>query len=623
MVAVPGWLPVEQLVVVVAFAVALAVVSLLHGDGIGRALRRRLLFGLPVGTLTVVGGVLAIYLFVQGGFGHWYRPVVIPFRAWSYLYPLGMLASGFSHTGPGHLTGNLIGTLVFGSLAEYAYGHFPTRRGTSSFGSRLSNPYVRAFVVVPGATVVAGLLTAAFSIGPVIGFSGVVFAYAGYALVSYPLTTVVASVATRVGTLLYQAMLDPEPVVESRPVFSTPWFAQIALQTHALGFLLGVLLGVYVARRRSRPTTPGLRSGRSPDWASPGGDSASSSTVPRSRSTASGPRSGATRSPSTDGGSSRSSAPESGSTDGGRGLPSPGRLWLAALVFVVANNFWAVYWFRGEGAFVLFRWIGAALVAGLATLVAVAVAGPDRPIVPRLAAPDPRTTMQAATSASPRLLAVFVVLVATAGLAGPAVPVNLATAQEGALPGDSLAVRDYRVTYAENVPNGMVGVIEFEAFGETTGVNTSGVIVESRDRGLWTTAVRKGQLALTGRSRVVLGGVGWRDEVVVTRTGWTVVGNATAYRVNLSHGGSEVTAYTSPPRQAEPVIAGRNVTVLTGDESFSLLVTRDDVEHRARLPAANESVVVDGVRFVHNDSKVFATVDDTRVRIAARETYRE
>jgi hypothetical protein len=451
----------------------------------------------------------------------------------------------------------------------------------------------------------------------------VVFAYAGYALVSYPLTTVVASVATRVGTLLYQAMLDPEPVVESRPVFSTPWFAQIALQTHALGFLLGVLLGVYVARRRSRPTTPGLRSGRSPDWASPGGDSASSSTVPRSRSTASGPRSGATRSPSTDGGSSRSSAPESGSTDGGRGLPSPGRLWLAALVFVVANNFWAVYWFRGEGAFVLFRWIGAALVAGLATLVAVAVAGPDRPIVPRLAAPDPRTTMQAATSASPRLLAVFVVLVATAGLAGPAVPVNLATAQEGALPGDSLAVRDYRVTYAENVPNGMVGVIEFEAFGETTAVNTSGVIVENRDRGLWTTAVRKGQLALAGRSRVVVGGIGWRDEVVATRTGWTVVGNATAYRVNLSHGGSEVTAYTSPPRQAEPVIAGRNVTVLTSDESFSLLVTRDDVEHRARLPAANESVVVDGVRFVHNDSKVFATVDETRVRIAARETYRD
>jgi membrane associated rhomboid family serine protease len=546
-----------------------------------------------------------------------------------------MLLSGFTHTGPGHLTGNLIGTLAFGSLAEYAYGHFPTRRGSSSFGSRLSNPYVRAFLVVPGVTVVAGLLTAAFSIGPVIGFSGVVFAYAGYAVVSYPMATVIASVAGRVGNLVYQALVNPQPVVRSRPVFSTPWFAEIALQTHALGFLLGLLVGLAVARRRAtatasladrvvddRATPAASTDGGAPDTDT-GGDT---DTVDGRGSDPAGADADSRRAPPSVDSAARSS---DGSASGGwlpgvdAGLPSAGRIWLGTLVFAVANSFWAVYWFRGQGRFVLYRWVGAATVAGLATLVAVAIAGPDRPVLGGSPVPDPATVRAAIRSASPRLIAVFVVLVATAGLAGPAVPVNLATAQDGAFPGDYLSVRDYTVTYAEDVPDGMVGVVDVEAFGESTDVRVSGVIVRSRERGIWFAAVPKGQLALTGRSRVVLGGVGWREEVVVTRTGWTVVGNRTAYRVNVTHGGSIVSAYTSPPRQAEPVVAGRNVSVLTREESFVLEVSRDGNVSHARLPPANGTVTVDGVQFVRNDSKVFATIDDTRVRVAARETYRE
>ncbi|PSQ44187.1 hypothetical protein BRD17_04655 [Halobacteriales archaeon SW_7_68_16] len=103
--------------------------------GVVARLRARLLLGLPVGTLLVVGFVLAVYLFVQDGLADTADPLVIPFRAWSYVYPLGVLTSAFAHDGPGHLTGNLLGTLVYGSLAEYAWGHVPPGRRKRSAAS--------------------------------------------------------------------------------------------------------------------------------------------------------------------------------------------------------------------------------------------------------------------------------------------------------------------------------------------------------------------------------------------------------------------------------------------------------------------------------------------------------
>jgi len=82
----------------------------------------------PVGTLVAIAAVVAVYLFVQSGLENPNRPVVIPFRSWSYFYPEGMLWSGLAHSGRSHITGNLLSTLVAGALAEYAYGHFPDSR---------------------------------------------------------------------------------------------------------------------------------------------------------------------------------------------------------------------------------------------------------------------------------------------------------------------------------------------------------------------------------------------------------------------------------------------------------------------------------------------------------------
>jgi membrane associated rhomboid family serine protease len=548
MVSGPNWTLVQRLAVVVALLLAVVVVVAIDRSTRprGRRLRSRLLLGVPWGTVTTVTFVLVVYLFLQGGWSRWNAPVVVPFRAWSYFYPLGVVAAAFSHVGPGHLVSNLVGTLVFAPLVEYAWGHFPRARGTSTFSSWRTNPYVRSFVVVPVAAVGVGLVTAAFSIGPIIGFSGVVFAFAGFALVYYPLETVLALSAGGVVRTAYRALRSPTVTRKAEPVYSSPWWADIAIQGHALGLFVGILLGLWLARARRDDT------------------------------------------------------------------PSPLRLWTGVLLFAVAQSLWAIYWYRGGETYVLYRAVGVVAVAFLATLVTLAVTSSDRPLFD--AAGDTLRSVPRWQVAGVALLLV------TAAISGPAVPVNLTRPADDSVEA-TLTVRDYEVTYAENVTNGMVSVVDVSAFGETTNVTTSGVIVESRRRGIWTTAVTKGRLDFAGDTRVRLGGVGWRESVRVQREGWDVVGNGSVYRVSLAHGDRNVTAYTSPPMRAEPIVGGRNVSVVARPDRFLVNVTRANRTASAPMPANDSSVTLLGVRFVRNETKVFATYDGTRVRVANEETY--
>ena len=255
MVAVPGMESLHVVGLLVTVLVSVGVVVSLSDGGVGATLRRRLLFGVPWGTLVVTGFVLCVYFFVQGGWEYPHRPMVVPFRAWSYYYPLGILTAPFSHAGLGHVTGNLFATLTIASVAEYAWGHYPRKRGVQTFTSPLTNPFgrVAAFVV---ATLAVGVLTGVFALGPAIGFSGVVFAFAGFAVVRYPLSTVVAVTATGVISLLYSAVRNPILQQGGRSAFVTPWWSNIAIQGHALGLFLGATLGVlYVRRVEERPTT--------------------------------------------------------------------------------------------------------------------------------------------------------------------------------------------------------------------------------------------------------------------------------------------------------------------------------------------------------------------------------
>ena len=551
------WSLLHRATMVLALVFGLVVALSLDDRDLLSGLRRRLLLGVPWGTLVTVGIVLSVYLFAQGGLEHWYSPVTVPFRAWSLLYPLGMLAAGFSHVGPGHLLGNLFGTVLLAPLVEYAWGHYPRDRGESAFGTLRTNPFARAFLIFPLAVVVVTLATTPFVLGPVIGFSGVVFAFAGFALVRYPLGTILALTASNVLNLVYQALRNPVSTASGRTVFATPWWSDIAIQGHALGLLVGIALGVAFLqfRREERP--------------------------------------GAVR------------------------------LWVGVLLFSVSQSLWAVYWYRGGTEFVLYRAVGAGLVALLATLVTVSVAVADRPLFSvgrRLSSADGLRSDGGDSAVTSRQVGLTLLVVATLLLAAPAVPVNLVSA-EGGVPGESIDVRGYEVTYAENVRNGMVSAVPLSAFGETTSVKTSGVIVRNDDRQIWTTSVTKGRLAFSGRQRIVLGGLGWRHEILAVRQGWKAAGGDTAYRVNLVDDGVKQTAFTSRPATASHIINGKNVSVAVDRSHFYVVVASPGDVSRAPLPGKNESVVLQNVTLTRVKNTVVASHNGTRVTVLRKERY--
>jgi membrane associated rhomboid family serine protease len=581
--AVP-WALLQRLLVVGALLGGAALALALDDGRFRHRLRERFVFGVPWGTLVTVLGVLVVYLFVQGGYGHWRRPVVIPFRAWSYFEPLGMLVAGFAHAGPGHLLGNLFGALTLAPMVEYAVGHYPREAsGSDSEGDggtgrlpaireRLDalsrNPLARAFLLFPLGVAAVGVLLTLFTIGAVIGFSGVVFAFAGFTLVRYPLATVLALVASDVLNLLYNALQNPTVTASGRSRFVTPWFADIAIQGHVIGLLLGVVLGAMLLDRRD-------------------------------------------------------AAP-----------PSPVRLFTGGLLLASLQSLWAVYWYRGGTEYVLYRAAGLALVALAATLIVVAVAGPERSLFDlfgdrtndsvgdseageRLTDGGDETRIR---DVSVRQLGVTGIVVTAALLSGPAVAVNLVSTA-GDLPGEPATIQGYEVTYAEGVENEMVSAIPVSLFGETTQVTTSGVIVSNPDRRIWLSVVPRGQLAANGRARVVVGGVGWRETVTVVRRGWSAVGGGTAYAVALGPEGDRRTVFTSGLARAEPRIAGQNVSVIARNDSFLLLVTEDNETVHKRLPAVNESVTVRNVTFRAEGNRIVAVHDGTRVTVLKAETY--
>ncbi len=251
-----SWEALRGVVVVGSVLVStLALVVLGRDDSAFAEVRSRLVHGVPWGTLLTALFVLSVYLFLQGGLAHPRRPLALPFHSWSYFYPLGMVTAPFSHAGRGHLIGNLLATVAYASVAEYAWGHYPRGRGVGAFTSRWTNPYVR-ILAVPAASVVVGLFSSLFALGPVIGFSGVVFGYAGFALVQRPVLGALAILGYRMLDLVIGAVMNPVSVTSPRPRVVTPWWADVAIQGHAIGILAGVLVGVGLSWSRDEWPDP-------------------------------------------------------------------------------------------------------------------------------------------------------------------------------------------------------------------------------------------------------------------------------------------------------------------------------------------------------------------------------
>ena len=78
MVPVPSWLPLVELAVLAALiGFLLGLRRLDKAREWGRRRRARLLLGLPWGTIVSVLGVLAVYVFLQGGLAHWNDPLTL------------------------------------------------------------------------------------------------------------------------------------------------------------------------------------------------------------------------------------------------------------------------------------------------------------------------------------------------------------------------------------------------------------------------------------------------------------------------------------------------------------------------------------------------------------------
>lgn len=573
-VELPPWLPApEQVAIPVVLALSLALVwSLDDPRGRwGRRLRSRFLLGVPWGTLVSVLGVLAVYLFVQQGLARWRAPLTVPFSSWSYFYPLGWLLAPFSHAGPGHLVGNLTTTLAVAPLAEYFFGHFPTRRGTNPFASWRTNPWLRAFVVFPLGVFLVGLASSLFAWGPIIGFSGVAFAFVGFALVRYPLLTVVAVTGQEVVLIAYRALRDPVLVGSASASYGPPWWYGTAVQGHVLGLLLGVALGVAVLYRRAE------RGGRD----------------------ASGPR------------------------------PSALRLWTGALVLGVSMSVWAIWWYRGESTYVLYRGLGVVFVVALAAVTALAATGDRRPLVAessRWPLAGRAAEWSVVGDLTRRQVGGLALALPLAVMVGVALPVNATALGDAGVPGDGPAVEvgDYTVTYAEGVENQKVSVVNVSVLGETTGVTTSGVIVVNEEREIWSREVSKGQLGFSGRAAVRVGGVGWSEVVRVQRAGWSVLDGVTAYQVWLRgpDDANWTQTYASDPAVAGPTLANSTVAVVPQDGDFLVHLRRNNsTVGQAQMPESGGNVTVDDVRFERRDGDLFAAYDETRIRVASAESY--
>ncbi len=624
-----------RVALVAALLITLGVAWYVDGRGRWReSLADRLLYGVPWGTLVTVAVVVAFYLFAQGGFRHWDDPVVFAFVTWSYLYPTGLLTAGIAHASPAHLLSNMTATLVFGAIVEYAWGHYPgssnaddidassehpTVRADGAGDGPLDRPWVRAFVIFPIALLGVAFLTAIFSLGPGLGFSGVVFALIGFAVVVRPLVTVVGVVVTSTVSLVIDALAHPvvrETVAVGPPM--PPEWAAIAFQAHLLGFLIGTVAGVaLLARRRHRPSFAAITFGVftvgavQSLWLLVWPAEADEYVLYRGV--------GVTFVlaltlvlAGTVAGSDRRIPRLLGRFDR---VPTRRTIAIGWLALVVLG------FLVGVGSVIA---VGEAIGLSLGILVVftLLVAVPALPpVLPDRVVPTP---------ISVRHTAAIVLVVVTVLVALVSVPLGLVAVGADSMPDEGAVMAgDYAVTYAENATGGQEWIVdtgEEEEIDDLGAENVSGVIVVSAEREIWTLGVDDELLAFQGEENVTVGAIGWRETVHVERTGWEVVGNDTVYAVDLTLNDETTRSFTSDPARANAELAGYTVEVLPTDDGFDLAVRSDgETVGTEPIPDANESTTVGDLSLSTVDDgetvHVVAETDDTRLQIAEKETY--
>jgi membrane associated rhomboid family serine protease len=607
-----------RLGIVTALLLAVGYIWLLSGrETWSDRLADRFVYGIPWGTLVSIAGVVSFYLFAQSGLANWTAPVTLPFRSWSYFSPIGLLVSGFAHAGPGHLTGNMVGTLVLAPLVEYAWGHYPPGddgtdyeypppgdHGTSpqpqaDTDSWQATPWVRALVLFPLGVVAVSLLTSVFAFGWSLGFSGTVYAFGGFAVVYFPIAAIIAMVGFTGTAIVVNSLLTPVVRATAEASSGPPGWWGVNVQAHLLGFLIGAVIALILLHRRNESRRPGA-------------------------------------------------------------------IFFATLLFGLSRGLYIFTHSPENDVFLQLRGVGVIFVVGLAILVTAAVAAdsplPDRvPNVPWVPAKRllaivwlaavgvllwstwagtiDRGTIpifgigaipvllllalypffpadspsRIGTQLSRRDLFLFALAFTIGIVVLPSLYTNYVRMSDDPVPdGETITIEGYDITYAENTRHGRLGT------------NESGVIVVNEQRDIWITAVDKSDLAGGGEVTIPVGGIGWRETVTATRQGWDVVGNDSTYAIDLSHDGETIRAFRSPSSQARATIANKTVAVEVVGEQFRLNVTRgEDTLGTVQIPGPNETTRVGALEFetesVDGTPSVFAQQNGTRVLIAEQE----
>jgi len=499
-------------------------------------LRKRFVLGIPWGTCIVVLSVFGVYYLVQGG-GKPGGPIVSGFRSWSFWYPEGLFFSSFAHANKSHIVGNMFGTVAFAPLAEYALSHYPQNRGSQSFSSWRTNPFVRIALFVLGVFLV-GLLGALFVPGAVIGFSGVVFAFAGFAVVATPVAAVFAMLGIQALQLLRQAVLDPVAIAQTQPRLFRPSFVDVALHGHLYGFLVGVLLGAVLFRYRNR-------------W------------------------------------------------------PNLKYVWFATLVFAITRSMHAIYWYLGGDAYIYFRALGTGGVFILASLVALAVLSREDLLISSI-------------DLYYKEMAVGIMLAIVLALSLVAIPYNLAAVSPGEKIDSGIEVRDYTVTYAENVEDRYISAVQIPVVRDSVSVNVSGVIVASDRRNIWELTTSRNQLAFNGETTVAVGDTTWRETVVVNRTSWQFLDGNRTYTVFGRHDDRpRRVLFEAPPANSSVIMNASRISIQPSDGRYELVVRQNEsVVGIEQIPRGNGTVTTGDITFERVENTLFARYQATEIQLA-------
>ena len=544
-----------------ALAVSLVVLAALSEEKrLTVLLRERFAFGVPWGTLIIVVGVTLVYYLLQGG-GKEGGPIITGFRSWSLWYPQGLVLSSFSHSSDGHLISNMLGTIAFGLVAEYAWGQYSTTSATW-----WTTP-VRRIGLFVLAAILVGLASSLFVPGAVIGFSVVVFAFAGFALVMRPRLSVFAILGVQILSLLRKAFLNPLITVRSRTVFFRPSWADIALQGHLFGMLVGVVLAVGLLR--ARDSYPELRY----VWFA-----ALVFAVTRSM--------------------------------------------YAVYWFEGANRFVLFRALGTAGAFLLAVLVGLAALSpelsvrdGARTVLAAvspvrsATAEEHNATGERLA---PLASTSISTAATALLIAVLCAL-AVSGLA-----YNLVSVSPGENVEDGIEVGDYRVAYVEGASDQYVSAVELPGVGSPLSADVSGVVVASDQRNAWELALSSSKLTFEGNSTVVVGDATFRETVQINRTAWRFSGGNSTYRIVGQHDGDREVLFTSEPASGRTTINGSTVRIAPAETSYTVAVERNgSTVDTARVPPQGKTIQLANITFERTGDRLLARHDETELVVAS------